>query len=137
MNYLQDLGINAVYFNPLNDAPSLHKYDARNYHHIDVTFGDDRDGDLALMKKEDPSKPESWVWTSADKKFVELISQFHKAGIKVVLDFSWNHTGTQFWAFQDIIKMELHPGLPVGMKSKHLIMLRHLKMNGTMMAGWV
>lgn len=104
VNYLQDLGINAVYFNPLNDAPSLHKYDARNYHHIDVTFGDDRDGDLALMKKEDPSKPESWVWTSADKKFVELISQFHNAGIKVVLDFSWNHTGTQFWAFQDIIK---------------------------------
>lgn len=104
IGYLQELGINAVYFNPLNDAPSLHKYDARNYHHIDVTFGDDRDGDMALIKTEDPSKPENWVWTSADKKFVELIGLMHKAGIKVVLDFSWNHTGTQFWAFQDIIK---------------------------------
>ena len=34
LDYLQDLGITAIYFNPLNDAPSLHKYDARNYRHI-------------------------------------------------------------------------------------------------------
>ena len=31
LDYLQDLGINAIYFNPLNDSPSLHKYDARHY----------------------------------------------------------------------------------------------------------
>ncbi|MBK7790084.1 MAG: glycoside hydrolase family 13 protein [Saprospiraceae bacterium] len=104
ISYLQKLGINAVYFNPLNDSPSLHKYDARSYHHIDVNFGDDRDGDIALMKEEDPANPASWVWTSADKKFVEVIRQLHKAGIKVVLDYSWNHTGPEFWAFQDIIK---------------------------------
>ena len=38
LDYLQDLGITAIYFNPLNDAPSLHKYDARNYRHIDRNF---------------------------------------------------------------------------------------------------
>ncbi|MBK6363609.1 MAG: hypothetical protein IPL63_15740 [Saprospiraceae bacterium] len=31
--YLKNPGINALYFNPLNDAPLLHKYDARFYHH--------------------------------------------------------------------------------------------------------
>lgn len=102
--YLKDLGINAVYFNPLNDAPSLHKYDARSYHHIDVCFGNDRDGDMKLMAEEDPSDPSKWVWTNADKLFVELIQKLHKSGIKVVLDFSWNHTGREFWAFKDIMK---------------------------------
>ncbi len=104
IDYLKKLGINAVYFNPLNDAPSLHKYDARSYHHIDVSFGNDRDGDMKMMGEEDASDPNKWVWTNADKLFLEVIKQMHAAGIKVVLDYSWNHTGTQFWAFQDIIK---------------------------------
>ena len=103
IDYLHDLGITAIYFNPLNDAPSLHKYDARNYHHIDITFGNDKAGDIALMKKEDPSDPASWVWTNADKLFLKVIQELHAKGIKVVLDYSWNHTGTQFWAFQDLI----------------------------------
>jgi len=100
--YLKELGINAIYFNPLNDAPSLHKYDARNYHHIDVTFGDDAKGDMELMKLENPADPTTWQWTSADKRFVNLISALHKEGIRVVLDFSWNHTGNDFWAFRDV-----------------------------------
>jgi cyclomaltodextrinase / maltogenic alpha-amylase / neopullulanase len=102
--YLKKLGINAVYFNPINDAPSLHKYDARHYHHVDVTFGNDREGDLALIASEDKSNPQNWIWTNADKLFLELIKEFHNNGIKVIVDFSWNHTGTQFWAFQDVIK---------------------------------
>lgn len=102
--YLKSLGINAVYFNPLNDAPSLHKYDARHYHHIDVSFGNDRDGDMKLIAAENKDKPEEWVWTNADKLFLDLIKKMHENGIKVILDFSWNHTGTQFWAFQDVIK---------------------------------
>lgn len=137
ISYLQKLGINAVYFNPLNDSPSLHKYDARSYHHIDVNFGDDRDGDIALMKEEDPANPASWVWTSADKKFVEVIRQLHKAGIKVVLDYSWNHTGPEFWAFQDIIKKERSLPLPPGMKSNLLMIPQLLPMSGSTMAGWV
>lgn len=104
IDYLKKLGINAVYFNPLNDAPSLHKYDARSYHHIDVCFGNDRDGDMKLMAEEDASNPEKWVWTNADKLFVEVIKKMHEAGIKVVLDYSWNHTGKEFWAFKDIME---------------------------------
>ena len=104
LDYLQDLGITAIYFNPLNDAPSLHKYDARNYHHIDVTFGPDPKGDMEIIASEDPNDPSSWKWTSADKMFLQVIDECHKRNIKVVLDYSWNHTGVEFWAWKDIVK---------------------------------
>jgi len=48
------LGINAIFINPINDAPSLHKYDARYYHHIDVNFGPDPEGDKKLITLENP-----------------------------------------------------------------------------------
>ena len=38
VDYLKDLGITAIYFNPINDAPSLHKFDARNYRHCRCEF---------------------------------------------------------------------------------------------------
>jgi len=102
--YLVELGITAVYLNPVNDAPSLHKYDARYYHHIDVTFGDDITGDRDLILTENADDPNTWQWTSADLKFLKLVNLLHHHGIKIIMDFSWNHTGISFWAFQDIIK---------------------------------
>ena len=104
MDYIASLGVNAIYFNPLNDSPSLHKYDARTYTHIDRNFGPDPRGDVALMKTEIPDDPKSWKWTSADKLFLKVVDEFHKRGIKVILDYSWNHTGKDFWALQDIRK---------------------------------
>lgn len=104
IDYLEDLGVTAIYFNPLNDAPSLHKYDARNYHHIDVNFGPDPEGDMEIMATEDPNDPSTWKWTSADKLFLKVVDAFHKRGIRVVLDYSWNHTGVEFWAWKDIVK---------------------------------
>ncbi|MFZ1702950.1 MAG: glycoside hydrolase family 13 protein [Saprospiraceae bacterium] len=104
IDYLKKLGINAIYFNPLNDAPSLHKFDARNYHHIDITLGDDIEGDINLMRNEKPNDAATWTWTTADKKFISLIKKLHSEGIRVVLDFSWNHTGKNFWAFKDLEK---------------------------------
>jgi len=102
--YLVDLGITAIYFNPINNAPSLHKYDASHYHHIDIHFGPDPEGDKKLIEQEDPADPKTWVWTSADLLFLDIVKELHAAGIKVVVDFSWNHTGNQFWAFKDIQK---------------------------------
>lgn len=104
LDYLKDLGISAIYLNPLNDAPSLHKYDARNYHHIDVNFGPDPIGDAKLMLQENPLDPSTWVWTAADKLFLKLIDEVHARGMRVILDYSWNHTGVEFWAWQDILK---------------------------------
>jgi len=104
LDYLQELGITAIYLNPINDAPSLHKFDARNYHHIDINFGPDPEGDLAIMATEDPSDPSTWKWTSADKLFLKLIDELHKRGIRVIVDYSWNHTGVLFWAWKDIVR---------------------------------
>ena len=104
IDYISSLGINVVYFNPLNDSPSLHKYDARTYTHVDRNFGPDPKGDVILMNREIPDDPKTWVWTAADRMFLKVIEEFHKRGIRVVLDYSWNHTGKSFWALEDIRK---------------------------------
>jgi glycosidase len=104
LDYLKDLGITALYFRPLNDAPSLHKYDARSYHHVDANFGPDPVGDRKIMASENPNDPATWQWTAADKLLLKVIEEAHKRKMKVVFDFSWNHTGILFWAFQDILK---------------------------------
>ncbi len=104
LDYLKELGINSIFINPINDAPSLHKYDARNYHHIDVNFGSNPKGDNQLISSENPNDPSTWQWTSADKLFLQLIEEAHKRGMKIIMDYSWNHTGTMFWAWQDILK---------------------------------
>ena len=104
LDYLQGLGITAIYFNPLNDSPSLHKYDARNYRHIDRTFGPDPVGDSAIINAEDPVDPETWRWTAADRLFLEIIREVHRRNIRLIMDYSWNHTGITFWAWEDLKK---------------------------------
>ena len=104
LGYLQQLGVNAIFLNPINDAPSLHKYDARNYHHVDVNFGPDPEGDNRIIASENPADPATWQWTSADKLFLQLVDECHKRNMKIIMDYSWNHTGILFWAWQDIVK---------------------------------
>ncbi len=104
LDYLDSLGINAIYINPLNDAPSLHKYDARNWRHIDRNFGRKPKADAELMAKEDPLDYEHWQWTSADSLFLKVIEEVHARDMHLILDYSWNHTGTQFFAWQDVLK---------------------------------
>lgn len=108
LDYLKDLGVTALYFNPLNDAPSLHKYDARSYHHIDVTFGPDPVGDQRIIAAENPADPVTWRWTAADSLFRKVLDEAHRRGMKVILDYSWNHTGVEFWAWQDVVKNQMN-----------------------------
>ncbi|HWP82583.1 MAG TPA: glycoside hydrolase family 13 protein [Bacteroidota bacterium] len=104
LDYLTDLGINAIYLNPIFESPSLHKYDATFYHHVDNNFGPDPEGDRALWRSEDPSDPSTWKWSAADKVFLRLIQEAHKRGIRVVIDGVFNHVGMTFWAFEDVKK---------------------------------
>lgn len=103
LDYLADLGVNAIYFNPVFDAVSMHKYDGSTFHHIDRFFGPDPDGDAAIMAQEDPNDPSTWQWTSADKLFLDMLTEAKKRGIRVVIDGVWNHSGPDFWAFRDIV----------------------------------
>jgi len=102
LDYLQDLGVGALYLNPIFDAVSLHKYDTSYYHHVDRFFGPDPKGDTEIIEQEDPQDPSTWQWTSADRLFLELISEVHKREMKIIIDGVFNHTGTDFWAFRDL-----------------------------------
>ncbi len=89
---------------PVFEAVSLHKYDGSSYHHIDVNFGPNPKLDSELMNSEIPDNSDTWKWTEADNLFLKLIDEVHKRGMKIIIDGVFNHTGVQFWAFQDIIK---------------------------------
>jgi cyclomaltodextrinase / maltogenic alpha-amylase / neopullulanase len=101
LDYLQNLGVNALYFNPVFYARSLHKYDGNTFHHIDPYFGPDPNGDFALMDKE-TADPSTWQWTQADKLFLELIQKARARGIRIVIDGVFNHTGRDFFAFEHL-----------------------------------
>jgi len=103
LDYLKDLGIGAIYLNPVFEAPSLHKYDGATYHHIDPNFGPDPVGDRKLIESEIPDDPKTWVWTEADKLFLKLVKEVHKRGLKIIIDGVFNHMGINSWAFKDVV----------------------------------
>ena len=101
LDYIAELGINAIYFNPVFYARSLHKYDGSSFHHIDPYFGPDPTADLKLIETE-TSDPRTWKWTAADKLFLDLLKQCHARGIRVIIDGVFNHSGREFFAFKDL-----------------------------------
>lgn len=101
LDYLADLGITAIYFNPVFAGASLHKYDGDSFHHIDPHFGPDPEGDRAAVQNE-TDDPATWTWTAADKLFVKLLDECHRRGVRVVIDGVFNHTGRGFFAFRDL-----------------------------------
>lgn len=103
LDYLKQLGVGAIWFNPVFESVSLHKYDATDYRHIDEQFG--FKGDYKkVTAEEDLLDPKSWKFSASDKLFLEFIQKAHKAGIKVIVDGVFNHTGTAHPAFQDVKK---------------------------------
>ena len=70
LNYLQDLGITALYLNPIFESPSNHKYDTTDYYNVDPHFG-------------------------TNQEFAALSADLHSRGMKVVLDAVFNHTSVE------------------------------------------
>ena len=102
LDYLSELGITAIYLNPIFESPSLHKYDAALYRHVDNNFGPDPEGDRKIWESEDPLDPSTWQWTAADRLFLKLIDACHQRGMKIIIDGVFNHTGNNFWAFRHL-----------------------------------
>lgn len=106
LDYIKDLGVGAIYLNPVFEAVSLHKYDGSTFHHIDVNFGPDPVGDFKLIENEIPNDPSTWKLTTADLLFFKLVEEVHKRGMKIIIDGVFNHVGKQFWAFQDLVQKQ-------------------------------
>ena len=104
LDYLDNLGVTAIYLNPVFQSPSSHKYGAESYHHIDRFFGPDPVGDQEIVAMEDPLDPATWQWTAADKLFLQLIQEVHARDMHIIIDGVFNHVGLTFWAFQDVIE---------------------------------
>jgi glycosidase len=104
LDYIQSLGVNAIYMTPIFWSPSSHKYDALCYHHVDPSFGPDPEGDTKMMENENPLKPETWVWTKADLLALKLIEEVHKRKMYIIFDGVFNHLGVKNFAFQDVVK---------------------------------
>jgi cyclomaltodextrinase len=106
LDYLQALGITALYLNPVFTAPSLHKYDGATYHHIDPNFGPDPEGDRLMIEHEDPLDPARWVWTKADLLALKLIDEVHRRGMRIIFDGVFNHMGITSFAFRDVLEKQ-------------------------------
>lgn len=102
LDYLVELGVEALYLNPIFDAPSAHKYDGATYHHVDPHFGPDPEGDRRLMASEIPHEPATWLWTAADQLALRLIDEVHRHGLRIIFDGVWNHMGLRSWVFRDV-----------------------------------
>ncbi len=79
LDYIKNLGVNAIYLTPIFEAASNHKYDISNYKRIDPQFGSEKD-------------------------LKELVKKAHEYGIRIVLDAVFNHCSMEMAEFQDVLK---------------------------------
>jgi len=114
LDYLQDLGVEAIYLNPIFVSPSNHKYDIQDYDYIDPHFGRivkndgenlqrDENGNLIIHDPEHPNKDATrYICRVTDKDnleasnqlFIEFVEEVHRRGMKVILDGVFNHCGS-------------------------------------------
>lgn len=104
LDYLADLGVNALYFTPLQYSPSLHKYDGSNFLHVDPFLGGNPEQDIQQIEDEDFDDFDNATWTAADLDALTLIKEAHKRGMKVMFDGVFNHIGYNSKPFQDVLK---------------------------------
>lgn len=103
-DYLESLGVTGIYLNPVFEAPGHHKYNTADYRHIDDNFG--TKSDIAKLGGRETGDTRTWKWTPTDTLFLEVLAQAHHRGFRVILDGVFNHSGTDFWAFRDLVKRE-------------------------------
>ena len=76
LDYLKELGVNAIYLNPIFESPSSHKYGAKYFHHVDNNFGPDPVGDSIIWETESPENPDTWSNIRIATKYPNLTKNF-------------------------------------------------------------
>lgn len=113
LDYLQDLGVEVIYLNPIFVSPSNHKYDIQDYDYVDPHFGRIVKDEGELLQKDehgnwksDPDYPNKaasrYICRVTDKEnleasnrlFAEFVEEVHRRGMKVILDGVFNHCGS-------------------------------------------
>lgn len=124
MDYLKDLGVDVIYFNPIFVSPSNHKYDIQDYDYVDPHLGkivNDGGECLPYWDKEN-AHATKYIKRVTDKENLEasnellirLVEEAHKRGMRVILDGVFNHCGSfNKWLDRERI-YENQPGFAPG-----------------------
>ncbi len=104
LDYLQELGVEVIYMNPIFVSPSNHKYDCQDYDYIDPHFTViKKDGGCVLSEGDrDNRNATKYVHRVVDREnleasnafFVKFVEEIHRRGMKIILDGVFNHCGS-------------------------------------------
>ncbi len=104
LDYLQGLGIEVLYFNPLFVSPSNHKYDCQDYEHIDphLTVIKNDGGEVLPKGSKDNTQASKYIARTANLENLEASNEFfarfcqelHRRGMRIIIDGVFNHSGS-------------------------------------------